>query len=254
MNDATTSNKSWFPHGALGGVMLFAALNALSWFWLSEAWSDLCGATQNAGRDAIGFPIEIWREGSYYGAGWIINYPIVAANLLVAAAMAYAAGRLAQRLSPLFASQFEEELALAKQRRPFRLTFSVRGLLVATTIVAVFLGVTRMLGVSPELLGAIYFVGPLVLILIAMAPSGLGWEQRIVILVAFAMIMLAGSVFVGTRLGMEFDRVLFGVFICWVPQSVFAAAAVLIGGCSIQRKVKSSKDPNDIAAKSLNER
>ena len=228
MNDLATSSKSWFARGAIGGAMIFAALNALSWFWLSDAWSDLCGATRNAGTDAIGFPFEIWREGTYFGSGWLINYPMAGGNLLVAAAMACLFGWFTKKMSPRFADLVESSIEAAMPRRRKRFTFSVRGLFVATTVVALFLGVTRMLGVSPWLLGAIYFVGPLVLILIAMAPTGLHWEQRMVILVAFAMIMLVGSVVVGMRLGMEFDRVLFGVFICWVPQSVFAAAIVLL--------------------------
>jgi hypothetical protein len=40
--------------------------------------------------------------------------------------------------------------------------------------------------------------------------------------------MLVGSVMIGTGLGMQFDRVLFGIFICWVPQSIFAAAIILV--------------------------
>ena len=227
MNDLSTSKKPWFAYGAVGGVMVFAALNALSWFWRSAAWSDLCGATRNAGDDAIGFPFEIWREGTYH-SGWLMDFPMVGVNLLVAAGLACFFGWLGKKLSPKFSAVIESGTDPMKVRRPLQFTFSVRGLFVATTIAAVFLGVTRLLGVSPWLLGAIYFVGPLVLVLIAMAPTGLHWEQRMVILVAFAVMMLVGSVMVGTRLGMEFDRVLFGVFICWVPQSVFAAAMVLM--------------------------
>ena len=227
MNDPSTSKNPWFAGGAVGGAMIFAALNALSWFWLSDAWSDLCGATRNAGADAIGFPFEIWREGADYGSGWIINFSMVGANLLVGVIFACAIGWLTKKLSPRFEKLVEASKDASETRRPLRFTFSVRGLFVAITVAAFFLGITRMLGVSPWLLGAIYFVGPLVLILIAMAPTGLHWEQRMVILLAFAVMMLVGSVMIGTKMGMEFDRVLFGVFICWVPQSVFAAAIVL---------------------------
>ncbi|QEG21323.1 hypothetical protein [Mariniblastus fucicola] len=230
MNEPTTSSKQWFARGAVGGVMIFAALNALSWFWLSDAWTDLCGATQNAGADAIGFPFEIWREGNYYGSGWMINYPWLGVNLILAIAIAFLFGWIGSR----FASRLQQlvEGAESTELRKLNFTFSVRGLFVTTTIAAFFLGITRMLGVSPWLLGAIYFGGPLVLILIAMAPVGLHWEQRMIIVVAFAILMLVGCVMVGTKMGMEFDRVLIGVFICWVPQSVFAAFAVLMWSMS----------------------
>jgi hypothetical protein len=228
MSKIATSGKHWFVRGMAGGFMLQAALTSISWFYLSTGWTDLCGATLNADSEAIGFPFEIWREGQAYGDGWMINFPMLGLNLLLAAVISVAGGFIALAIAPVFNRIIEEFEASEKPDRPLRLTFSVRGLFVATTIAAVFMGVTRMLGVSPWLLGAIYFAGPLVLILIAMAPVGLHWEQRIVILVAFAIFMLVGSVMVGTKMGMEFDRVLFGVFICWVPQSVFAAAISLV--------------------------
>lgn len=228
MSKIATSGKHWFVRGMAGGFMLVAALNAISWFYLSSGWTDLCGATLNSDIEAIGFPFEIWREGQYFGNGWLINFPMFGLNLLVAVGVAIFGGFVALTLAPIFTRIIKEFESNEAPRRPLRLTFSVRGLFVATTIAAVMLGVTRMLGVSPWLLGTIYFAGPLVLILIAMAPVGLHWEQRIVIVIAFAILMLVGSVMVGTKLNMEFDRVLFGVFICWVPQSVFAAALSLV--------------------------
>ena len=103
--------------------------------------------------------------------------------------------------------------------------------MIVTSLIAVALGLTQALGASPWLLGAIYFAGPLTLILIAMGPVGIPWGQRSVILVLTAICMLVGAVVIGGRLGMEFDRVLLGVFVCWVPQS--ALAAVLIVGFAL---------------------
>ncbi len=243
MSNIGTSRKHWFVRGMAGGFMLQAALNAISWFYLSSGWSDLCGATQNADSEAIGFPFEIWREGQFFGDGWMIDFPMLGLNLLVALAFALLGGFIAVAVGPRFNQIIEEFESNAKPPRPMRLTFSVRGLFVVTTITAVFLGLPRMLGVSPWLLGAIYFAGPLVLILIAMAPVGMHWEQRMVILVAFAIFMLVGSVVVGTKLGMEFDRVLFGVFICWVPQSVFGAGALLMwNAMPIQIQARSASE------------
>lgn len=229
MSKIATSKKHWFVRGMAGGFMMLAALNALSWFWLSDGWTDLCGATKNSDSEAIGFPFEIWREGQAYGDGWMFNFPLIGLNLAVALAIAIVGGFIAVSLAPKLTRIIDEFEANSKPSRPLKMTFSVRGLFAITTTIAVMLGLTQLLGVSPWLLGAIYFVGPLLLILIAMAPVGLHWEQRVVVLIGFAIVMLVGSVMVGTKMGMEFDRVLFGVFICWVPQSVFAAAVVLAG-------------------------
>lgn len=228
MSDSSTSTKHWFAHGAAAGLMIFSTCDALSCFYLSSGYSDLFGATTDATVEAAGFPFEVWREGASYGSGWVIDFPVAMLNLLFALFLIVAFGSLAAVWSKPLSRMFPVPQGNPKRERPRRWTFSVRGLMVATTIAAVFLGVTRMLGISPWLLGAIYLAGPLVLILIAMAPVGLRWQQRMVILVVFAMVMLVGSVFVGSRLGMEFDRVLHGIYICWVPQSVVAAMLTLV--------------------------
>ena len=230
MDDASTSSKPWFARGAAAGMMLFSTCDAMSWFWLSEGWSDLFGATKNGSVEAAGFPFEVWREGANYGNGWVIDFHLAGLNLIVAAMLIVGFGLLAaaksKQLSQVFIVPVTDSPTTYGKKRNF--TFSVRSLMLATTMAAVFLGVTRMLGISPWLLGAIYFAGPLVLILIAMAPVGIPWQQRVVILIVFAIIMLGGSIAVGTHLGMEFDRVLHGIYICWVPQSVIAAVLVLI--------------------------
>jgi hypothetical protein len=228
MDDSSTSRKRWFARGAAAGLMLFSTCDALSCFYLSSGYSDLFGVTQNATVEAAGFPFEIWREGANYGSGWVIDFPFAALNLMFAGILIVTLGWLAASNSQRLSRVFVIPEAKLSRKRKRRMTFSVRGLMVATTIAAVFLGVTQMLGVSSWLLGTIYLAGPIVLILIAMAPVGLHWQQRIVILVLFAIVMLIGSVFVGNRLEMEFDRVLHGIYICWVPQSVIAAVAILI--------------------------
>jgi hypothetical protein len=243
MSKIATSRKHWFARGMAGGFMTFAAMNALSWFWLSDGWTDLCGATRNTDSEAIGFPFEIWREGNVYGDGWMFNFPMIGLNLVVALVFAVLAGFVAVSMAPKLTRIIDEFEATSKPERPLKMTFSVRGLFAITTTIAVLLGLTQFIGVSPWLLGAIYFVGPLLLILIAMAPVGLHWEQRVVVLIGFAIVMLVGAVMVGTKMGMEFDRVLFGVFICWVPQSVLAAAIVLASSVLTTRIVIEKPGP-----------
>lgn len=229
MNQQETSNRHWFIRGAASGILLFAAANALSWFFRSEGWSDLLGTTEDSEIEAVGFPFEIWRERQYYAFGSVIDMSWVLVDLLIGIIFACACGmlfvRFREQLDPLLQMPVEE-----KRDGEGRLSrsFSLRGLFVATTIAAVFVAAVQAFGLTSKLLTAIYFAGPIVLIVIAMAPMGMPWKQRVVLLIVFAVVMLGTCVFVGNRLGMEFDRVLMGVYLCWVPQSVFATVVVLL--------------------------
>ena len=73
MSKTSPSKFRWFIRGFAAGFILFAALNALSWFFRSEGWSDLCGATLFAHTEAIGFPLELWREGVGYQGGLMMS-------------------------------------------------------------------------------------------------------------------------------------------------------------------------------------
>ena len=229
MNDQPeVPNRIWFVRGAVSGILLFAAANALSWFFRSDGWSDLLGTTKDSVIEAVGFPFEVWRERQYYSFGSVIDMQWVLIDLLIGLAFAAVCGmlfiRFADQLDPLMQMPDEQKYGVANRKG----TFSVRGLFVATTIMALFFAAVQTLGLTSNLLLAIYLAGPIVLILIAMAPMGMPWKQRVVLLLIFAAVMLGGCVFVGNRLGMEFDRVLMGVYICWVPQSVLATAVVLL--------------------------
>jgi hypothetical protein len=79
----------------------------------------------------------------------------------------------------------------------------------------------------------IYLAGPWFLVLVAFLPLGISWQQRIVILVPAAFLLMAAAVALGLHLerSLEFDKVLLGIFICWTPQSALAAlgmTAVLV--------------------------
>lgn len=238
MNKTAASKFRWFLRGFAGGFILLAALNALSWFFRSDGWSDLCGATLFEHTEAIGFPFEIWREGLGYKGGLMVDLPSLGINFAISLTIAVIAGLIAVRLSNQIEAMLPEEQT---SNAGFRLTFSVRGLLIVTTLIAIAIGLTQSLGPSPWLLGTIYFAGPLTLILIAMGPVGIPWEQRSVILVLAAAFMLTGAILIGGRLGMEFDRVLLGVFICWVPQTVFAA--ILTTGLVVWKNNRCSNKP-----------
>ena len=104
--------------------------------------------------------------------------------------------------------------------------FTLRGLMIATGMTAITATVARTYAARPETLVAIYVLGPLFLVIIAMLPRQLQWQTRVLIIVPATLTLIAVAIAVGIALGMEFDKVLMGIFLCWTPQSVFAAIAL----------------------------
>jgi hypothetical protein len=70
---------------------------------------------------------------------------------------------------------------------------------------------------------AIYGLGPLLLVAIAMLPRRLSWQKRVVIIIPATLTLIAVAIAVGSAMEMEFDKVLMGIFLCWTPQSALAA-------------------------------
>ena len=116
------------------------------------------------------------------------------------------------------------------QPRRSHLQFSLRGLLLATGLVALMAATARYaLAGQAESLGVIYVLGPWVLVLIALLPMGLAWQRRVLILISTAVLMITAAVVVGLSLTprLEVDKVLMAIFICWTPQCVLAAIGLL---------------------------
>ena len=106
----------------------------------------------------------------------------------------------------------------------------MRGLLLATLVVAVIAALAReMIVARPEVLGAIYLFGPAFLVSLAMIPRRIPWQQRVVLLMPAALMLIAAAIRVGFALGMELDKVLMGISVCWVPQSALAAIFLTLG-------------------------
>ena len=118
--------------------------------------------------------------------------------------------------------------------------FSLRGLLIATGIAAVVAMAARNFAARPETLIAIYALGPLGLVAIAMLPRKLSWQRRVMIIVPAAYALIAAAIAVGLGLGMEFDKVLMGIFLCWTPQSAMAAVA-LVSAIFVSQAYRDSK-------------
>ena len=89
--------------------------------------------------------------------------------------------------------------------------------------------VAKWLASTPQALAGIYVFGPLCLIVVAMVPRGLRWQQRIVIITPGAVLLIIVALVVGLSLQIDIDKVLLGIYVCWTPQSFFGAVVLTIG-------------------------
>lgn len=209
--------------------MLVAAANAASFFFRSRGFGNLLGVPPEGDAfEAVGFPFEIWQAGNTYG-GWMIDYSVLPWNLLTGLLVGTLCGLVGIAGKSKFNQWIAEFESREQSRRQLRVQFSVKGLLILTTIVSGLFAATTAWGSSPQLLAAIYFLGPLCLIMIAMAPDQIPWEARVVILVIVALALIGIAIATGSKLGLTFDQVMFGVFVSWTPQSAFAAFLIVVG-------------------------
>jgi hypothetical protein len=110
---------------------------------------------------------------------------------------------------------------------PHPIQFSMRGIFLAMVLAAVIAAIGRSLKPSWEILASIYLLAPLGLVLFALLPYRISWQHRCVILTPAAMAIIGVAMFIGSRIGVDFDKVLMGIFICWTPQSALAAIGLL---------------------------
>ena len=208
--------------------MLVAAANAASFFFRSRGFGNLFGIPpEGSAFEAVGFPFEIWQAGNSYG-GWMIDYSMLPWNLLTGLLVGAVCGFVGIAGKSKFNQWVAEFESREQSRRQLRVQFSVKSLLILTTIVSCLFAATTAWGSSPQLLAAIYFLGPLCLVMIAMAPDQIPWEARVVILVIVAVAMIGIAIATGTKLGLTFDQVMFGIFVSWTPQSAFAAFLIVV--------------------------
>ena len=217
-----TSTRHWLFRGLLAGTMVSALFNALSYFFRSGGWGGVLGNSH--AREAIGFPMEFWQIGCYYG-GFFIDPVPWAIDIACALAIGLLCGvcLLTQThwLNKLVDDIYER--TLNAEHRPFQ--FSIGSLMLATVPVALLFAAARTERV--EVLAGIYLFGPTSLVVLAMLPRGLSWETRVVLLTPMAISLIGFAVWIGHRLGIEFDKVLLGIFACWVPQSAKMPSSTL---------------------------
>lgn len=221
-----TSRTHWFARGLGGGILVVAALNAISYFVRSSGWSQLL--RNDYAGEAIGFPLEMWQGGNSY-SGLFIDYRALGLNAMFALVCGSVLGLLAiWQMSRLNAwvSDIEEEVVAVQNGK---LQFTIGGLLMGTAVVAIAASAARNLTPRPEALTAIFWLGPTVLIILALLPYRISWEYRVAVLLTAAVGLIATAIAVGAALNLEFDKVLLGIFVCWTPQSTLTAAGIMIG-------------------------
>ena len=182
--------------------------------------------------EAIGFPMQIWHSRDYpYVYSW--DNPGFLPNLGFALVLCVGCGLLAAK----YATPIDRLIGVYEpaERKEKRFQFSIRGLLVFTLTAAVGAFCARWLASTPYALAGIYVFGPVGLIVVAMVPGGLRWQQRIGILGPGAVSLIILALVVGMRLGVEVDKILLGIYVCWTPQS-FVAALALTAGILIQHR------------------
>jgi len=141
-----TSSWHWFGRGFLVGLMVIGAANAISYFVLSDGYSNLVGWKVDE-QEKIGFPFEVWQRGKTYGSN-LIDFPAFYKNGAVGAGLGLIIGictllysnglnGIAERV--LQAEQTSADSAEASAGNQF----SIRALMVGTTIVAVIVGLAN---------------------------------------------------------------------------------------------------------------
>lgn len=241
---APTSPARWFARAFTVGLLMVGGANAVSYFFRSDGLGNLLG-THPGRHEAIGFPVEIWEQGNAY-AGFFVDYGAVLVNFAAAAALGCLLGAIALRLTPFFNDIEARVIAEMEGRERNHFQFSMRGLIGATVVASLIAALWRSsLAARPEVLGAIYLLGPGVLVATALLPRNIPWQQRVAILVPLAAMTIGAALTIGSSLPspLDFDQVLLGVFVCWTPQSIAGAvlltAAILIyEGLSQRRRVE----------------
>lgn len=226
----STTPWIWAIRGLLLGAILVAALNAVSFLFRSSSIEHLFEGYALSGA-AIGFPFEIWNHAESYGTH-LIDVWALAANLGVAlvVGLAFAGCILANRdRLNRWAAEFEAENDRREKEDRQGIRFSLSGLMTTTTLCGFLAAAMTNWAGTRELLWFVYVLGPIALVGIAFVPRGIQWQSRCVVLTVAAVIMIGSAIWSGQIRGLDFDRVMMGVFIFWTPQSAFAAVALMIG-------------------------
>lgn len=203
------------------------SLNALSFFFRTGGWGSLLGGL-DARNEAIGFPFEVWHAGNMYG-GLFVNYVGLLLNLSIGLAICVAIGLGTLTQTRWLNRMISDIESRVGEREKQQFQFSLRGLMLATVLAALLSAMARSFAARSEFLMAIYLFGPVTLVLLAMLPRWISWQQRVAIITPATLILIGVAIGIGSALEIEFDKVLMGIFVCWVPQSGLAALLLTLG-------------------------
>ena len=222
-----TSAGHWFTRGLAGGFLLMAGVNAVSFFFRTGGFGSLLGYP-TLPSESIGFPLPVWEAGKFY-RGAFVDYRAVMINIafaLIPGLVFGCVGVWGREHFNQWVEEFEREQADSQR---LRFQFSTKTLLVLTTVVALAIAAISSYRQSRVTLLAVYLIGPAALIGLAMLPDRIRWYWRALLLVIVAKGLIGIAISTGFALGMPLDKVMFGIFVCWVPQSVFAAFGITVG-------------------------
>ncbi len=195
--------------------LIFAAANGLSYFFQTEnALNQITGRSSFQGIQ-LGFPLSarFW----YHTAPASLSSSISLYNANGLAAFFLSAGgvMLFGKGPQLQLGDLNNLLAVGP-----KIQFSIRHLLITTTVVSVVLSVIGKDFTSADLMLAIYLCGPILFLLMVMFTRRLGSLLQAAvpittfILLGYAAFMLTEDLYHDGTIGV------FGCFVCWVPQFV----------------------------------
>ena len=241
-----TTPFHWFFRGMLGGVLLITACNAGSYFLRTQSVADLINGTQ-AVTESIGFPARVWLEDSFpHNTEAGFNLTAIGINLLCGILVGSIFGLIGIRFRSSLnrkITEFEQK-NLNQQSKGYQ--FSIIGLLLLTTMVAILTSTIINYLKTPQLLLVIYFAGPAILLGLAMLPRGMHWRSRVVILAIAEVVLIGLAMWYGQSLGVPLERVMLGIFVGWTSQSgIFAfliTVALLIHMVMKESSLNKNKD------------
>ncbi len=216
----------WFVRGLAIGMLIVAAINAISYFLRSSDWGGLVGPPRGY-VESLGFPLVIWEGGNTYG-GMFVDYANLGWNVMFAVGVGSVIGFFVARRANFLNRLIQQLQSASVDRQHQPIQFSLLGMMIATAVIAIAATIARKYAARPETLVAIYALGPLVLVAMAMLPQRLAWQKRVMIIIPATFTLIAVAIAVGIALGMEFDKVMMGIFLCWTPQSVLAAVGLTV--------------------------
>lgn len=213
--------RHWFFRGMLLGAIVIGACNALSYFYYVRGWGSLLGGHPD--QEGIGVPLQMWYGGAQLDK--IALWVDIGVGLILGGLLGSIAAHQSARLNQMLQAVLDQQPSM-QSPQPFQ--FSLSSLMVATVPIALLFAAART--ERSEVLGAIYILGPGVLVLLAMLPKNLSWQSRVILLTPMALALIGFAIWIAARLNIAIDFVMLGIYVCWVPQCVVAIVVLLTVG------------------------